>query len=58
MEYNMAQSFKEAGVAIAGVRWVNINNNNMVVAHDDPFDADAFVSVLHRADGSVSVTKG
>lgn len=58
MEYNMAQTFKEAGVAIAGVRWVNINNDNVVVTHDDSFDADAFVSALRNADGSVSVSKG
>ena len=54
----MAQTFKEAGVAIAGVRWVNINNDNVVVTHDDSFDADAFVSALRNADGSVSVSKG
>ena len=58
MEYNMAQTFKEAGVAIAGVRWVNINNDNVVVTHDDSFDVDAFVSALRNADGSVSVSKG
>ena len=68
MEYNMAQTlFKAAGltpenadalIAIAGVRWVNINNDNVVVTHDDSFDADAFVSALRNADGSVSVSKG
>ena len=45
-------------MAIAGVRWVNINNDNVVVTHDDSFDADAFVSALRNADGSVSVSKG
>jgi hypothetical protein len=72
MEYNMAQTLfkaagltpenadvlKDAGMAIAGVRWVNINNDNVVVTHDDSFDADAFVSALRNADGSVSVSKG
>ena len=72
MEYNMAQTLfkatgltpenadalKDAGMAIAGVRWVNINNDNVVVTHDDSFDADAFVSALRTADGNVSVSKG
>ena len=61
MEYNMAQTlFKAAGLTPenAGVRWVNINNDNVVVTHDDSFDADAFVSALRTADGSVSVSKG
>ncbi|WP_298643957.1 hypothetical protein [uncultured Cardiobacterium sp.] len=52
-----ADKLKEAGMAVAGVRWVNINNDNVVVTHDDHFDADAFVGALHGADGSVSVTK-
>ena len=46
-----ADKLKDAGMAVAGVRWVNINNDN------DHFDADAFVGALHGADGSVSVTK-
>ena len=53
-----ADALKDAGIAIAGVRWVNINNDNVVVTHDDSFDADTFVSALRTADGSVSVSKG
>ena len=53
-----ADVLKDAGMAIAGVRWVNINNDNVVVTHDDSFDADTSVSALRTADGSVSVSKG
>ena len=53
-----ADVLKDAGMAIAGVRWVNINNDNVVVTHDDSFDADTFVSAWRTADGSVSVSKG
>ena len=53
-----ADALKDAGMAIAGVRWVNINNDNVVVTHDDSFDADAFVRALRNSDGSVSVSKG
>ena len=53
-----AEALKDAGIAIAGVRWVNINNDNVVVTHDDSFDADACVSALRNADGRVSVSKG
>ena len=53
-----ADVLKDAGMAIAGVRWVNINNDNVGVTHDDSFDADTFVSALRTADGSVSVSKG
>ena len=53
-----ADALKDAGMAIAGVRWVNINNDNVVVTHDDSFDADALVGALRNAEGSVSVSKG
>ena len=46
---------KDAGMNVPGVKWVNINNGNIVVTHDDSFDADAFAAALHGTDGSVSL---
>jgi len=48
---------KDAGMNVPGVKWVNINNGNVVVTHEDAFDADAFASALHSADGSVSLSR-
>ena len=54
-----ADKLKDAGMNIPGVKWVNINNGNVVVTHDDSFDADAFAAALHGTDGSVSLgTRG
>lgn len=45
---------KEAGSAVADVKWVNINNDNVVVTHGDAFDADAFVSAVSATGVSLS----
>lgn len=37
---------KEAGSGVADVKWVNINNDNVVVTHGDAFNADAFISAV------------
>ena len=50
-----ADKLKDAGMNVPGVKWVNINNGNVVVTHDDSFDADAFAAALHGTDGSVSL---
>ena len=42
---------------VPGVKWVNINNGNIVVTHEDGFDADAFAAALHGTDGSVSLSR-
>ena len=44
---------------VPGVKWVNINNGNIVVTHEDGFDADAdaFAAALRGADGSVSLSR-
>jgi len=54
---NNADKLKDAGMSVAGVRWVNINNDNVVVTHDDQFDAEAFAQALHGADSSVNISK-
>ncbi len=51
-----ADKLKNAGMGVAGVKWVNINNDNIVVTHEDNFDADAFSAALQGADGSVSLS--
>lgn len=48
---------KDTGMKVPGVKWVNINNGNIVVTHEDNFDADAFAAALHGADGSVSLSR-
>mgnify|MGYP001021645929 FL=1 len=53
---NNADKLKDAGMSVA-VRWVNINNDNVVVTHDDQFDAEAFAQALHGADSSVNISK-
>jgi len=52
-----ADKLKDAGMNVPGVKWVNINNGNIVVTHDDSFDADAFAAALHGTDGSVSLSR-
>ena len=52
-----ADKLKDAGMNVPGVKWVNINNGNIVVTHDDSFDADAFAAALRGADGSVSLSR-
>ena len=54
-----ADKLKDAGMNIPGVKWVNINNGNIVVTHEDGFDADAdaFAAALRGADGSVSLSR-
>jgi hypothetical protein len=52
-----ADKLKDAGMNVPGVKWVNINNGNVVVTHDDSFDADAFAAALHGTDGSVSLSR-
>lgn len=51
-----SDKLKDAGMGVAGVKWVNINNDNIVVTHEDGFDADAFAAALQGADGSVSLS--
>ena len=48
---------KDAGMNVPGVKWVNINNGNIVVTHEDGFDVDAFAAALRGADGSVSLSR-
>ena len=38
-----ADKLKDAGMNVPGVKWVNINNGNVVVTHEDGFDAVAAV---------------
>lgn len=47
---------KEAGSAVADVKWVNINNDNVVVTHGDAFNADSFISAVSST--GVSLAKG
>ena len=54
---NNADKLKDTGMSVAGVRWVNINNDNIVVTHDDQFDAEAFAQALHGADSCVNISK-
>lgn len=52
-----ADTIKEAGMAVADVKWVNINAENIVVTHEDSFDEDTFTNALQAADSSVSLSK-
>lgn len=52
-----ADAIKEAGMAVADVKWVNINAENIVVTHEDSFDEDTFTNALQAADSSVSLSK-
>lgn len=45
---------KEAGSAVADVKWVNISNDNVVVTHGEAFDADGFISAVSRTGVSLS----
>lgn len=45
---------KEAGSAVADVKWVNINNDNVVVTHGEAFDADGFISAVSGTGVSLS----
>ena len=47
-----ADKLKDAGMNVPGVKWVNINNGNVVVTHDDSFDADAFAAACKAAKSS------
>ncbi len=53
-----AEALKDAGSAVDGVKWVNVNvsGDNIVVTHEDDFDAGAFVDALKGADGSVDAS--
>ncbi len=55
-----SDALKDAGSAVADVKWVNVNINNdtVVVTHGDDFDADTFVSALKGADGSIDLSAG
>lgn len=53
-----SDTLKNAGMGITGVHWVNINNDNVLVTHDDHFDGDVFIAALQGADGSVTLSKG
>lgn len=50
-------ALKDAGSAIAGVKWVNVMQDKIVVTHEDNFDDSAFVSAIKNADGNVSLDK-
>ena len=50
-------TLKASGMKVPGVKWVNINNGNIVVTHEDTFDADAFAAALYGADGNVSLSR-
>lgn len=52
-----ADKIKETGMAVADVKWVNINGDNIVVTHADSFDENAFTDALQAADNSVSLSK-
>ncbi|MDO4642884.1 MAG: hypothetical protein Q4A74_03495 [Cardiobacteriaceae bacterium] len=53
-----ADKLRDAGMNVAGVKWVNINvnNSNIVVTHEDNFDASAFTSALQGAASGVTLS--
>ena len=52
-----ADKLKDAGMNVPGVKWVNINNGNIVVTHDDSFDADAFAAARRGRQCRVSLSR-
>lgn len=52
-----ADTIKETGMAVADVKWVNINGDNIVVTHEDSFDEGAFTSAIQAVDGAVNLSK-
>lgn len=52
-----ADKIKEAGMAVANVKWVNINGDNIVVTHEDSFDENTFTDALQNTDSSVNLSK-
>ncbi len=52
-----ADALKNAGSAVDGVKWVNINGENIVVTHEDDFDAGAFAEAIKGADSSVELSQ-
>lgn len=50
-------SIKETGMAVAGVKWVNVNGDNIVVTHEDSFDDSAFINTIQSIDNTVSLSK-
>ncbi len=37
---------KTAGMAVVGVKWVNINDDSVVVTYADDFDKPAFIDAI------------
>lgn len=52
-----SDSIQEATIAIAGVKWVNVNPDNIVVTHEDGFDLSLFEAAVNSVDGGVTLTK-
>ncbi len=49
-----SDQIKSAGMSVAGVKWVNINADTIVVTHGDDFDNNAFVEAIKGAGADVS----
>lgn len=48
------QALKDAGSKLAGVKWVNVLQDKIVVTHEDNFDLDSFTNAIKEADSNVS----
>ncbi len=52
------EAIKDSALTIlSNVKWININDDSVVVTHGDDFDADAFSSALQNAHSGISLTK-
>lgn len=51
------EAIKEAGMAVASVKWVNVNGDNIVVTHEDSFDESVFTGAIQGTDSSVNLSK-
>ncbi len=49
-----SDQIKSAGMSVAGVKWVNINADTLVITHDDEFDSNAFVEAVKGAGADVT----
>lgn len=52
-----ADKIQDAGMQLTGINWVNVNETNIVLTHDEGFDFSLFENALKSTDANVSITQ-
>lgn len=54
---SIADKIQETAMAVAGVKWVNVNPDNIVLTHEEGFDYSLFLDAVKSVDANVNLTQ-